>query len=112
QGTATIQCPYCGNGSTTYGFNFANNYWTFNGDNNLTIQNTLNGDPGAPCPGGTCTYELGTLTLINVGGGNVTIENMVQIGPVFVRYGPNYKDGGIDSNQAISIQGSNVHVTN
>jgi hypothetical protein len=114
QGAATIQCPYCGAAnSSTYGINLANNYWTLNGDENLTIQNSLNGDPGATCPGGTCTYEQGTVELIGITGSNVIVENMVQVGPVFVREGPNFHDGGIDSTQAITIPGgSNIHITN
>ncbi len=72
QGTATFQSPYF---SASGGIVVNNSYWVINGDNNLTLQNTLNGSSGATCPGGSCTNKQNS-TAIQVNAGNVTIENM------------------------------------
>jgi hypothetical protein len=54
QGVATFQAPYF---SASGAIVIGNSYWTINGANNLTIQNTLNGTPGGSCIGGSCSYQ-------------------------------------------------------
>lgn len=59
QGTVVWQAPYFNNSGAIV---LGPAYWTVNGDNNLTIENTLNGTPasyngGATCIGGTCTQQ-------------------------------------------------------
>jgi hypothetical protein len=110
---AILQAPYFNTGGNAAGaIQIGNSYWTLDGGTNGIIQNSLNGDPGATCPGGACTNEQGTSQLIVIAGSssNVIVQNL-HAGPAFVRQ-MNAKDQGIDNTQVVSIIGSNVHVTN
>ena len=111
QGAATIQAPYLGSADgTSPGFIITNNYWTINGGNNLTIQNSLNGDSGGSCPGGTCTNRQGSVVIMRSTGSNVIIENIAQFGPSFVKTA-GVEDGGLDSTIVLTMA-ANTHVTN
>lgn len=83
QGAATFQSPYFSSGG---GVDLNNQYWIFNGDNNLTIQNTLNGSSGASCPGGACGNQQQSVGIYVNASANVTVEN-TTIGPVYVHSG-------------------------
>ncbi|MBV9483874.1 MAG: hypothetical protein JO249_24465 [Acidobacteria bacterium] len=72
QGAATLQAPYFSTGGA---LSISRDFWVINGNNNLTIQNTLNGTPGATCPGGPCSYQQQSVG-VSIGGNNVTVENM------------------------------------
>jgi hypothetical protein len=71
QGAATFQSPYFSAGG---GIAVNNTYWVINGDNNLTIQNTLNGSPGASCIGGPCSYQESSYAIV-ANAGNLIVEN-------------------------------------
>jgi hypothetical protein len=91
-------------------------YWTVNGQNNLTIQNTLNGTAGAKCPGGTCSLANPTAA-VYVDANNVTVENLTTA-DMYDRTpcGPNSEvnqqfsvmiDAGASAN--IVVQGNTMH---
>jgi parallel beta-helix repeat protein len=72
QGAVMMQAPYfSGSGAIAAG----NSYWVFNGANNLTAENTLNGTAGAACVGGPCSFQQSSY-FVRVSANNVTIENM------------------------------------
>jgi hypothetical protein len=68
--------PYWGNSFNSGAINVPNNYITVDGGTNGTIQNTLNGTPGASCLGGGCSYQQGTIGIF-ASGANVIIQNLI-----------------------------------
>lgn len=76
QGAATFQAPYFNQNGAIY---ITNNNWTINGDNNLTIQNTLNGTQGGGCIGGACTSQKQSTGIYSSNSQNVIIENTTII---------------------------------
>lgn len=113
QGATTIQCSDCSpNDGLNGAFQFTKSFWIFDGGNNLTIQNTLNGSSGSTCPGGSCSELTANSVLISstastcsgcaTPGDNLIIRNFVQLGPVYV-HGSGTTDTGFDSNSVISL---------
>ena len=74
QGAVTVQAPYIsGSGGATIG----NAWWVLNGDNNLTIQNTLNGTSGGSCIGGSCSDQQASIFIeLTCSTCNDVVENM------------------------------------
>jgi hypothetical protein len=111
---AVLESPYF----PTNSFNQAalvmmNQSWVIvDGGTNGLIQNTLNGTPGAACPGGPCTEQQSSLAILAPGSSNCEIKNLT-VANFYVHVGCSASTG-CDTSGAVgdglNITGSNWRV--
>jgi len=75
---AILQSPYFPtNNSNEAGLVMANRSWiVVDGNTNGLIQDTLNGSPGATCPGGPCTQQQSSLAILATSCNDCEIKNL------------------------------------
>lgn len=103
-GGETISSPACSLGGC---IQITGNFVTLDGQNNITIQNTLDGTAGGACLGGACSLQLDS-DGITVTGHDVSIKNTI-ITHVYV-----HTENVNDDNQygeGVLIQSSNALVS-
>jgi len=79
--SAIVQAPYCKSAArgSAGGCISANgkNYVVIDGNGKMgTVQNSLNGAPGATCPGGACSYQANSALLDLQGCNNCIVQNL------------------------------------
>lgn len=70
-----FQSPYWSSGTGAIDMN-GDSYIVLDGGKNGLIENTLNGSPGAKCPGGTCQYQQSSTAIQSTPCSGCEIKNM------------------------------------